>query len=174
MLHHQLVVKDALAIVNVQLELPRPSWAAWRWLAELLSCLVLTAAPASQNSTPQPVGEAMTRELMAGEAHVNRVELAAGQPCRLAVEQQGIDVTVALMTVTGNLRIAVDSPFDRQGTESLLVMPEQGGEYTVEVRAREQGLRGATGSISTCSNSKPGLTTLEECPLLYRRIAAPG
>jgi CHAT domain-containing protein/Tfp pilus assembly protein PilF len=77
-------------------------------------------------SPPVPV----ERSLAAGEAHVHELALEGGA-WLVTVEQIGIDVTVE---VPGH--IAVDAPFDRQGTETLLVTwPAR----ELVVRAREAG-----------------------------------
>lgn len=70
------------------------------------------------------------RSLAAGESHVHELALDEGA-WLVTVEQSGIDVAVELPG-----RIAVDAPFDRQGTETLLVA---GPAREVVVRARETG-----------------------------------
>ena len=72
----------------------------------------------------------MERTLAAGESHVHELALEEGA-WLVTVEQLGIDVAVE---VPGG--IAVDAPFDRQGTETLLVT---GPVREVVVRAREIG-----------------------------------
>ena len=82
---------------------------------------------------PGPPAE---RGLAAGETHLYRAELAAGRAWRVAVEQQGIDVELAVKGPDGR-RVAVDGPFDRQGMETLLVEPIAPGAWEIEVTARE-------------------------------------
>ncbi|HEX5715829.1 MAG TPA: CHAT domain-containing tetratricopeptide repeat protein [Thermoanaerobaculia bacterium] len=70
------------------------------------------------------------RSLSAGESHVHEIALDGGA-WLVTVEQLGIDIAVG---VPG--RSAVDAPFDRQGTETLVVT---GPAQEVEVRALEAG-----------------------------------
>ena len=76
-----------------------------------------------------------TEPLRPGESRVHEIELEAGRAWRVAVEQLGIDVTVEVTGPDGRRIAAVDAPFDRQGTETVLVT--RGSR--VVVRAREAG-----------------------------------
>ncbi len=87
---------------------------------------------------PLSPGDPIVRELQAAETRCFQVELPDGRTFRVAVEQQGIDVTVSVTAPDGH-RTAVDSPLDRQGTESLLVATPAAGTYRIEVHAREPG-----------------------------------
>jgi CHAT domain-containing protein/tetratricopeptide (TPR) repeat protein len=87
---------------------------------------------------PLSLGAPLVRDLQAAETQSYRVELPAGRTFRVAVEQRGIDVTVSV-TAPDVHGTAVDSPLDRQGTESLLVSPSAAGTYRIEVHAREPG-----------------------------------
>ncbi len=77
--------------------------------------------------------------MAAGESQVFQVDLTPAHPWRLAVEQRGIDVVVAVSAPDGKRLAAVDSPLDRQGPETILIEPSVPGPYRVEVRAREPG-----------------------------------
>ncbi|HTQ78992.1 MAG TPA: hypothetical protein VMM92_03270, partial [Thermoanaerobaculia bacterium] len=85
------------------------------------------------------------RDLAAGQTQELTVALPDGQPYLVTVEQQGIDVEVEVFGPGGEKIAAVDSPFDRQGTESLLLAArEEGaagkpGAYRIAVHAREPG-----------------------------------
>src|SRR5215813_10663840 len=105
----------------------------------LLAVAPLPPAPPTPSPGPLIPGIPVTRELSAGEAQAFRAELPAGRPFRVAVEQRGIDVTVEVEGPDGRSLVIVDSPQDRQGTESLLLVPPAGGAYTITVRAREPG-----------------------------------
>jgi CHAT domain-containing protein/tetratricopeptide (TPR) repeat protein len=109
----------------------RPAARPLAWLA--LAGALLGAAPTAAPLTP---GEPTERELAHGETHAYRVELAAGHVWRIAVEQRGIDVELAARGPDGR-RAVVDAPFDRQGTETLVVEPAVDGAWDVEVIARE-------------------------------------
>lgn len=99
------------------------------WTA--LGGIALAAAP----SLLSP-GQSSESALSSGETHTYRAELAAGHVWRVAVEQQGIDVELAAQGPDGR-RIAVDGPFDRQGTETLVIEPSAPGVFEIAVTARE-------------------------------------
>ncbi len=82
---------------------------------------------------------ALLVSLDAGQLQTHSVDLTAGRVWRIAVEQQGIDVTVEVRSPEGRRLAIVDSPFDRQGIETLAVSPESSGVYAVEIRSREPG-----------------------------------
>ncbi len=98
-------------------------------LCGLLAVALLAAAPAPSVLRP---GEPVERPLSAGEAHTFIANLASGTSWLVTVEQLGIDITIE---VTGEQKVAVDGPFDRQGTETLLARTAR----EVTVRAREPG-----------------------------------
>ncbi|HEX4494808.1 MAG TPA: CHAT domain-containing tetratricopeptide repeat protein [Thermoanaerobaculia bacterium] len=99
----------------------------------ILGSLLLAAAPVPPALL---AGTPVERDLAPGETQTYRVELAAGHAWRIAVEQRGIDVELAATGPDGR-RVVVDGPFDRQGTETLLVEPAAAAGYAVEVVARE-------------------------------------
>ena len=110
-------------------------WPAARPLAWLaLAGALLGASPTA--TAPLTPGQPVERELTPGETQAFRVALPAGHVWRIAVEQRGIDVELAARGPDGR-RIVVDAPFDRQGTETLVVEPATDGVYDVEVVARE-------------------------------------
>lgn len=80
---------------------------------------------------------ALLVSLEAGQLQTHSVDLTAGHAWRIAVEQRGIDVTVEVRSPDGHRLAMVDSPFDRQGIETLAIVPESAGSYSVEVRSRE-------------------------------------
>jgi CHAT domain-containing protein/tetratricopeptide (TPR) repeat protein len=110
----------------------RPAARPLAWLA--LAGALLGASPTA--AAPLISGQPAERELASGETHAYRVELAAGHVWRIAVEQRGIDIELAAKGPDGR-RAVVDAPFDRQGTETLVVEPAIDGAYDVEVIARE-------------------------------------
>ena len=108
---------------------PRPSLCLLAWTA--LAGIVLAASP-SLLAPGQPLESALSP----GETHTYRTELAAGHVWRIAVEQRGIDVEMAAQGPDGR-RTAVDAPFDRQGTETLVIEPAASGVFEIAVTARE-------------------------------------
>ncbi len=97
-----------------------------------LGGVVLAAAPPALLAPGQP----LEGDLSSGETHAYRAELAAGHTWRIAVEQRGIDVEVAAQGPDGR-RTVVDGPFDRQGTETLVIAPAASGAFEIAVTARE-------------------------------------
>ncbi|HWM90851.1 MAG TPA: CHAT domain-containing protein [Thermoanaerobaculia bacterium] len=90
--------------------------------------------------------------LRPGESRVHEIALEAGHAWRIAVEQIGIDVTVEVTGPDGQRIVAADSPFDRQGTETVLVT---GGSKLV-VRAREAGAPPGRYTVRIDSIDDPG------------------
>jgi CHAT domain-containing protein/tetratricopeptide (TPR) repeat protein len=113
--------------------MPRPQ----PWLPPLaglvLGGVLLGASPLA---SPLTLAQPVERVLAAGESHTYHAELAAGGIFRVAVEQRGVDVELAARGPDGR-RIAVDSPFDRQGTETLILAPSGAGDWELTVTARE-------------------------------------
>jgi CHAT domain-containing protein/tetratricopeptide (TPR) repeat protein len=81
-------------------------------------------------------GQLLESDLSSGETHTYRAELAAGHAWRIAVEQRGIDVELAAQGPDAR-RTIVDGPFDRQGTETLVIEPAASGVFEIAVTARE-------------------------------------
>ena len=113
--------------------MPRPP----RWLPPLagliLACVLVGASPPS---TSLALGQPVEGDLAAGESRTYRAELARGHVFRFAVAQRGVDVELSARGPDG-CRIAVDSPFDRQGTETLVVASSSSGSWEITVTARE-------------------------------------
>ncbi len=109
-------------------------------VAAVLVAGAATPAAAGASSLPRLVPGAPVERLLApGEANRFRLELAAGEPWLIRVEQLGIDVVVELQDERGAHLLAVDSPLGREGTESLLFSPATSGPFRVEVRCDEKG-----------------------------------
>ncbi len=111
-----------------------------RWLPPLAGLVlagVLTgAAPSSLPLPPLALGQPVEGDLAAGDSRTYHAELSGGRVFRVAVEQRGVDVELAAQGPDGR-RNAVDSPFDRQGRETLVVAPSSSGSWEVTVTARE-------------------------------------
>lgn len=97
-------------------------------------------APAVEERTlPRQAGTLVEATLVGGEAHRYRLDLAAGEMADLAVEQQGIDVEVALFRPDGARRRVVDSPNGNAGREPLPLVAGGSGAYRIEVRSPTSG-----------------------------------
>jgi CHAT domain-containing protein/Tfp pilus assembly protein PilF len=104
-----------------------------RWAALTALCALATGGGGAQ-TPPAPV------PLASGDTRVFEIALAAGGTYALAVEQQGIHLTVDVRDPQGKSVAAVDSPLDRWGVEPVLLRPTSTGAYRVEVRAGTQGV----------------------------------
>ncbi len=93
----------------------------------------LTRAQEAPSQLPAFADGAHT--LKGGQSHTYVIKLAAGQYLYALVEQQGIDVSVALFKPDGSQIAVSDSPNDRFGTEPVLLVADVAGDYRVEVRA---------------------------------------
>lgn len=112
----------------------------WRCVVYLL--IVLAVYPPSRSSTAQAqagattlaAGDKLKREMAGGETQIFRVVLSAGQYVRVVVEQQGIDVAVALIGPGQKRLLEVDGPSGNYGPEPVSTIAEESGEYQIEVR----------------------------------------
>jgi CHAT domain-containing protein/Tfp pilus assembly protein PilF len=98
-------------------------------------CVSARAATLQGNTFVLVDGARVERTLAGGEKHLFRVVLNAGQYMRVVVEQQGIDLVVALVGPSGERLVEVDSPNGNRGPEPVSEVVAQSGEYVVEVRA---------------------------------------
>lgn len=80
-------------------------------------------------------GKPIERELAGGESHSYRLTLAAGQFCRIVIEQRGIDIVVAVYDPNGAKIVEVDSPNGANGPELVVLAPEAAGAYRLEIRS---------------------------------------
>ena len=106
-----------------------------------LQLLVLTSAALlicglpvhAQTTKDLPELASVERELKGGETHSYRVSLTAGQFLHVVVEQIGVDVVAAAFAPGGEQLSHCDSPNDRWGSESVVLVAPQAGEYRVDV-----------------------------------------
>ena len=122
----------------------------------------LTALCALSGSAQAPPGPV---PLAAGIARAFEIALAAGRTYALAVEQQGIHLTVDVRDPQGKSLAAVDSPLDRWGNEAVLLRPAATGAYRVEVKAATKGV--GPGHCEIRLDELP-----ESAPAARERIAA--
>src|SRR5918911_5302566 len=91
----------------------------------------ISSAPA-QTLKDLPTLSAVERELKGGETQSYRIVLTAGQFLHALVEQKDIDFSVAAFGPDGKQVTYCDSPNDRWGTESILLVAPESGEYRVD------------------------------------------
>jgi CHAT domain-containing protein/tetratricopeptide (TPR) repeat protein len=102
------------------------------------------ATPAAERSgEPRIDGprieEPQSGELGLGEVAVYRLDLEAGEFFHLTIDQDGIDVVVALLDPAGRELLTADSPTGNEGPEDLYAVAETTGTYRVEIRPWSPG-----------------------------------
>src|SRR5215216_5812030 len=102
-----------------------------RAFCAVLLCSLLSWPTAAQT----PTLAAGTYALKGGESHSYSINLTAGQYLYASVEQQGIDVTVALFRPEGSQIVVADSPNGSWGPEPILLVADVSGEHRVEIHA---------------------------------------
>ncbi len=85
------------------------------------------------------VGKPIERELAGGQSHSYQIKLEAGQYLRVVVEQQEIDVTVALSRLGQEKLFEVNDQWWPRGREVMNGVVEAAGLYRIEVQAAEKG-----------------------------------
>ena len=112
--------------------------------AILCSVLLLSQAVRSQTAIPQASTTQTTsllilsngeHQLKAGETQSFRIHLMAGQFLHALIEQKDIDVVVASYGPNGKQVGESDSPNDRWGFESILLVADISGDYRIDVRS---------------------------------------
>lgn len=78
-------------------------------------------------------------ELADGGSQQHDLQLEAGRPYRLEVEQLGIDVAIAVRDSAGSPLLELDNPLERWGTESGIFTPPS-GLARVEIRSALTGV----------------------------------
>jgi len=127
-----------------------------------LGALCANAQPARQDLQ---VENGVERPLTGGEAHSYPIEATPGARLLVTVDQRGIDVVVEVRQPDGKLLLAVDSPNDSQGPESVLLPAEASGPLEVRVLSPSPGV--APGKYSILLEKLP-----EETPADRGRMEA--
>src|SRR5215813_5562995 len=96
------------------------------------------AAPSAQESDSLEPGKPVERELTGGQSHFYKITMVSGQYSHIVVEQQGIDVAVALYTPDGKKISEANSEDLIEGSETLSAIAEAPGAYLIEVRSVEK------------------------------------
>jgi CHAT domain-containing protein/Tfp pilus assembly protein PilF len=78
--------------------------------------------------------------LAGGESHSYAIEAKPGARLLVTVEQRGIDVAVEVAQADGRTLLAVDSPNDSEGPETLLIPAEAAGLLEVRVLSPSPGV----------------------------------
>ncbi|HYY42524.1 MAG TPA: tetratricopeptide repeat protein, partial [Pyrinomonadaceae bacterium] len=115
-----------------------------RQAAALVVCLLLSTYAAGQtNDGAQKTavllpGQPVAKELRGGQRAEFRVVARAGEFFRVRVEQQGIDLVVALSDPAGRQLLEVVRQSDTVVPEPVVANAEVAGVYTLSVRARDK------------------------------------
>ena len=104
------------------------------WLVLVLVCLGAGPQAAGAEGEALEPGGAVERRLTPGDVHRWAVT-ATGDPWRLHAGQLGVDLAIEVFDPAGQSLGVADGPIDRRGALTVLVEPDAGGIYRVEVRA---------------------------------------
>jgi tetratricopeptide (TPR) repeat protein len=95
-----------------------------------------------QDVSELQIGRPVERQLSGGEVHSYQITLASDQYLRVAVDQRGIDVVLALFGPDGRKLKEADSPTGDKGTEHLYTIAEASGIHRLEVRPLRKDVAG--------------------------------
>ncbi|MDQ3666985.1 MAG: CHAT domain-containing protein [Acidobacteriota bacterium] len=148
--------------------------------AATLSGLLLLSQTAAPQTAASPVSSVATttqqattslptlsngeHQLKGGETQSFRIHLTAGQFFYALIEQLDIDVVAASYGPDGKQVGETDSPNDRWGFESILLVAETSGDYRVEVRS--------TNSKASAGRYRIKIMALREATVIDRDHAA--
>lgn len=117
----------------------------------LISCQSIVALPAksisfanittNHNNQILEQEKIVGRDLKGGEGHTYTINLASGQFVSIAVEQNGIDVLLVLLSPDNKELTQVDSPYTNVGKESLCWIAQIGGAYKLQVLSLDKNAR---------------------------------
>ena len=96
----------------------------------------------SQRANDIPVlepGRPIHQKLSGRDRHAYRMRLGAGEFLHVAVEQQGVDLVVAVSASSGQQVAEVDNANGTQGWERVLFVTGASGDYVLEIYPREKG-----------------------------------
>jgi CHAT domain-containing protein/Tfp pilus assembly protein PilF len=119
---------------------------AWNLCVPCFAAALLALGAAAAQPTRQdlPIGVALEQPLTGGEAHSYSVEARPKARLLVIVEQRGIDVVVEVAPADGQALLAVDSPNDSRGPESLLIPAEAAGPLEIRVLSPSPGVAPGT------------------------------
>lgn len=139
------------------------------------------AASAGAHAAPDPpalvlrVGDVLERDLAAGDVHVLALDVPASGRFCVRAHHAGMDLRLRL--VGGDRVLEVDAPFERFGSEWLL-LPAQAASWQLEVRSNSQAaLAGrytlALEALAETDGSTPGHVAMAEAGQLAARGQLP-
>jgi hypothetical protein len=102
-------------------------------LASLAIVPFMTPAVAQTAATRLESGKTIERTMGSGESHSYNIQLEAKQYLEFVVEQHGVDVTVQIVSPSGQTLNQIDSPNGTDGPEHGSILSATGGLYTIVV-----------------------------------------
>lgn len=118
-----------------------PRWSLrYAAVASVLLLSVASSVRSQEQAYPLAVGPPVVREMRGGEQHAYQLTLSAGQYARVALDQKGIDVVLALSGTDGKPILEVDNNLSgTRGVEVVSLVADTGGTYLLNVRSLEKG-----------------------------------
>ena len=119
----------------------------WNRRGRLAIVAAAVAVLGAQEPTGLTPGNAIERPIAAGESHVYRLALAAGEYAAIVVEQRGIDIAVQLLDEGGRVAAEFDSESRKQGRELVGLVADTSRRYEVRVTPKYPKEAGASYEI---------------------------
>jgi CHAT domain-containing protein/Tfp pilus assembly protein PilF len=137
---YQMGVRGAaglLILLLIESSLIGPAQTAQALSVQQDKAVAGVAAPSGAETQALDPGRSIGREISSGRTHSYRITLDAGMRLRVQVEQQGIDVTVALLAPDGKVIAESRSDNGNFGPETVSMIAEGPVEVRLEVRSPE-------------------------------------
>lgn len=101
----------------------------------MTAALILSVASAifAQDATRLSPDSPIEKQIKGGETQVFSVAIVAGMTARIAIEQNGIDVSLTAFRPNGARLLGSESPSGLFGSDSILVIADETGEFRVDV-----------------------------------------
>jgi tetratricopeptide (TPR) repeat protein len=117
---------------------PAVAWPPTGSLTTQAGDVVSLAAQGVDEERSLEPGKPVERELSGGQSHFYKIAMTSGQYLRITVNQQGIDLLVALFTPDGKKISEADSDPSTVGAETISAIAEAAGAYRIEARSAER------------------------------------
>ena len=127
----------------------------------------------AQDETPLAPGQPVEREIAGGESHSYLIRLRAGQFIRVAVDQKGIDLTLALAAPQGEAgKPVAEANLTRVDMESLSYEATVSGDYRFTIRAL--GATTLSGAYQARLEQKDAATAQDRQRITAERLLGEG
>ena len=105
----------------------------------LLLSGTVSAAQEQANAEPLAVGQVIAREMRGDQQHSFQLKVNAGQYARVAVDQKGIDVVLALSGADGKPLVEVDNNLSgTRGVELVSLVADVSAAYVLTVSSLQK------------------------------------